>query len=224
MNKNIKQLLTSLNDGNFHSGSNLGKELNLTRSAVWKLIKQLEKYGIGVEAKTRQGYRITQSLEFLDKEKIIQFLGAAHKQYLDKITIFDEIPSTNSYLVELAKTQPNCMENICLAEFQTSGRGRLGRQWISPYGKNMYLSLLWRFVKEPGELGGLSIAVAVSVVEALRHYGIKQDIRLKWPNDIIWNGCKLAGILIEISGEVRHAYNTVIGIGLNIDIDRKSVM
>lgn len=220
MNKNIKQLLTSLNDGNFHSGSDLGKELNLTRSAVWKLIKQLEKYGIGVEAKTRQGYRITQSLEFLDKEKIVQYLGASHKQYLDKITIFNEIPSTNSYLIELAKTQPNCREYICLAEHQTAGRGRLGRQWLSPYGKNMYLSLLWRFVKEPGELGGLSIAVAVSLVEALKSYGIKEDIGLKWPNDILWNGRKLAGILIEISEETHNAYNTVIGIGLNIGMPK----
>lgn len=221
MNKNIQQLLILLNDGNFHSGSDLGKKLNLTRSAVWKLVKQLEKLGIEVEAKIRLGYRIIHSLEFMDKKKIGQYLTAPHKQYLDKIIIFDELPSTNSYLVELAKTDPNYKECICLAESQTAGKGRLGRQWLSPYAQNIYLSLLWRFAKEPDELGGLSIAAAVAVVESLKRYGIKQDIKLKWPNDVFWQQRKLAGILIEISGEAHHAYNTVIGIGLNVNIPKK---
>ena len=158
--------------------------------------------------------------EFLDKKKIEQYLSDPYKQYLNNIIIFDELPSTNSYLVELAKTDLSCRECICLAESQTAGRGRLGRQWISPYAQNIYLSLLWRFLKEPGELGGLSIAVAVAILEALRCYGIKQDIKLKWPNDILWQQRKLAGILIEISSEAHHLYNTVIGIGLNVNMPK----
>lgn len=221
MNRNLQHLLTLLNDGNFHSGSDLGKQLEVTRSAIWKLIKQLEKLGIEVAAKTRQGYRITPCLELLDKKKIACYIGARHRKYLNKLVIFDEIPSTNSYLVELAKTEPNCQGYLCLAESQTAGRGRLGRQWLSPYAKNISLSLLWCFVKEPSELSGLSIAVAVAIVAALQRYGIKQDIGLKWPNDLLWRQHKLAGILIEISGEAHHVYNTVIGIGLNINMPKK---
>lgn len=219
MNRKLK-LLTLLNDGNFHSASALGKELGVTCSAVGKLIKQLEKIGIEVEAKINQGYKIAQCLEFLDKEKIGQYLTAPHKKYLDKIVIFDEIPSTNSYLIELAKNTPNCGERICLAEGQTAGRGRLGRQWFSPYAKNIYLSLLWHFAKEPHELGGLSIAVAVATLEALQRYGIRQDIKLKWPNDILWQQRKLAGILIEISGVAHNVCGAVIGIGLNVNISK----
>jgi BirA family transcriptional regulator, biotin operon repressor / biotin---[acetyl-CoA-carboxylase] ligase len=221
MNKNIQQILTILNDGNFHSGSDLGKKLSMTRSAIWKLIKQLEKFGIAVETKTNLGYKITHSLELMDKKLLGKYISAPHKQYLNKTIIFDELPSTNSYLLGQAKTDPNCKECICLAESQTAGRGRLGRRWVSPYARNILLSLLWHFVKEPDELGGLSIAIAVTVVEALKHYGIKQDIKVKWPNDIMWQGCKLAGILIEVSGEAHHAYNTVIGIGLNVNMPEK---
>ena len=220
MHKNIPQLLTLLNDENFHSGSDLGEKLNLTRSAVWKLIKQLEKLGIEVEVKTKLGYKITHNLEFLDARKIGQYFTVPHKQYLDKIIIFDELPSTNSYLIELAKNDPNYKECICLAESQTAGRGRLGRQWFSPYAKNILLSLLWRFSKEPNELGGLSLAVAIAVIESLERYGIKQDIKLKWPNDVLWQQRKLAGILIEISGEAHHVYSTVIGIGLNLNMQK----
>jgi len=221
MNTNLKKLLVLLNDGKPHSGVDLGKYLNLTRAAIWKLIKQIEALDIEIEAKTNYGYKLARNLEFLDKSKIGKYLARIHKKYLDKIIIFEELPSTNPYLSELVKTNPKCDKYICLAESQTSGRGRLGRQWISPYARNIYLSLLWRFVKTPGELGGLSLAVAVAVAEALKRYGIHENIQLKWPNDVLWQQKKLAGILIEVSGEAHHAYNAVIGIGINVDMPAK---
>ncbi|MCL5260645.1 MAG: bifunctional biotin--[acetyl-CoA-carboxylase] ligase/biotin operon repressor BirA [Gammaproteobacteria bacterium] len=214
MNSNLKKLLKLLSDGEFHSGSALGKELQLTRSAIWKLIKQVKNLDIEVVAKTNQGYKIAQKIEFLNKTKIAHYLPNKYRKYLSELAIFDELPSTNSYLTESVKT--NIKPQICFAEMQTSGKGRLGRKWISPFARNIYLSVLWQFDKKIEELSGLSIAVAVAVAKALELYGIKHDIGLKWPNDILWQKRKLAGILIEISGETHHLYNAVIGIGLNI--------
>jgi len=214
MNSNLKKLLILLSDGQFHSGSALGKELQLTRSAIWKLIKHVKNLDIVIEAKTNQGYKIAQKFEFLTQNKITHYLQSKYHQYLSELVIFDELPSTNSYLTESVKT--NFKPQICLAEMQTAGKGRWGRKWISPFARNIYLSVLWQFDKKIEELSGLSIAVAVAVAKTLELYGIKHDIGLKWPNDILWQKRKLAGILIEISGESHHLYNTVIGIGLNV--------
>ena len=238
MSKNLKALLRTLSDGNYHSGSILGKKLNLTRSAIWKIIKQIRNYGINVEAKTNLGYRIPEGLELLDKKKILQYLNIKHDFDPDKILIFDELPSTNTYLIELIKTKKNkyrgdkinpsnseirlgSEEYICFAEHQTAGKGRLGRKWFSPFAQNIYLSILWQFFREPHELSGLGLVTAVTIVETLKDYGIKNGLSLKWPNDVLWQNRKLAGILIELSGETHHVYNAIIGVGLNVNMPQK---
>jgi len=221
MNKNIKVLLGLLSDGSFHSGSDLGDKLGLTRGAIWKLIKQLDKYEIEIEAKTNQGYRISGGLELLDKKIIAQSISAEYKAFVDDLVILDETPSTNTYLAELIKTKTK-NNNICFAESQSAGKGRLGRRWVSPYARNIYLSLRWDFAKELSELSGLSLAIAVAVAEALNGYGIKKDIALKWPNDVLWQKRKLAGILIEISGEAHNICHTIIGVGLNVNMPQKT--
>ena len=147
MNDNIKILLEQLSDGAFHSGSNLGDKLGLTRGAIWKLIKQLNKYGIAVEAKTNQGYRIPGGLELLDKKIIAKSLNPKYQAFINDAVILDETSSTNTYLADLIKTQAKNI-NICFAESQTTGKGRLGRQWVSPYARNIYLSIHWDFAKE----------------------------------------------------------------------------
>lgn len=220
MNKNIKVLLELLSDGVFHSGSDLGKKLGLTRCAIWKLIKQLDKYEIKVEAKTNQGYRILGGLELLDKKIIGQYINHKYKSLVNVSTILDETLSTNTHLAELIKTQAQNI-NICFAEGQSAGRGRLGRPWVSPYARNIYLSIHWSFTKEASELSGLSLAVAVAVAEALGIYGVKQDIAVKWPNDVLWQKRKLAGILIELSGEAYNICNAIIGVGLNVNMPQK---
>ena len=118
MNKNIKVLLGLLSDGSFHSGSDLGDKLGLTRGAIWKLIKQLDKYEIEIEAKTNQGYRISGGLELLDKKIIAQSISAEYKAFVDDLVILDETPSTNTYLAELIKTKTK-NNNICFAESQS---------------------------------------------------------------------------------------------------------
>jgi len=225
MSKHLKALLQILGDGKYHSGAIIGKKLHLTRAAIWKIIQQANKYGIEIEAKTNLGYRIPQGLELLDKQKIIQYLNNNHVFPPDKILILDDIESTNSYLAELIKNKNFKKEQkcICFAEHQTAGKGRLGRKWFSPFAQNIYLSILWQFYREPYELSSLGLAVAIAVVEALRDYGIKKDLSLKWPNDVLWQNLKLAGILIELVGEAHYAYNAIIGVGLNINMPKKAV-
>lgn len=212
-----KLLLQILSDGKYHAGSILGKKLNLTREAIWELITQIKKLGVNIQAKTNLGYCIPGGLELLDK-KII------HKHTknfsLNKIATFDVLPSTNSYLAELIKDKKNNVQ-VCLAEQQTAGRGRLGRAWVSPFAQNIYLSLAWQFSCGPHGLNGLSLVVAIAIVEALVKYGITNGLSIKWPNDILWEKRKLAGILIDLFGETNYSYNTIIGVGLNVNMSKK---
>lgn len=108
--------------------------------------------------------------------------------------------------------------NICIAETQTAGRGRLGRTWCSPYAKNLYLSVSRDFIKTTYK-SGLSLVMAIAIIDALRKYGISSDLGIKWPNDIYWQQRKLGGILLEVASEVHRYYRMVIGFGLNISME-----
>lgn len=217
MNNNTKTLLKILSDGALHSGESLGEQLKLTRGAIWKLIKQLiNNYGIIIEAKTKQGYRIPGGIEFIDQAIIHKYLSSEYKSFAQKMVIFDEIDSTNTYLTQTEEA------NICLAESQSAGRGRLGRKWFSPFASNIYLSVRWSFIKNLVSLNGLSLVLGIAITKALAEYGITEGITLKWPNDVLWNQQKLAGVLIELSGEMHEAYQTIIGIGLNVDMSRQA--
>lgn len=213
----IKYLIQELADGNYHSGEELGNDLGLTRAAIWKLIKTLNDWGIDIESSTKKGYRIPQGLELLDKRKILKYLAPNSRAILQKLDIFDSLTSTNDYLLQTIKEKP-IEVYACFAEKQTAGKGRRGRFWHSPFGTNIYLSLLWQFDKDLSQLAGLSLVIAIGVINALQQYGIKDDIGLKWPNDILWKNKKLCGILVETRGEVSEALNTVIGIGLNVNM------
>jgi BirA family transcriptional regulator, biotin operon repressor / biotin---[acetyl-CoA-carboxylase] ligase len=224
MTEHLKTLIRILRDGQFHSGEELGKALGLTRSAVWKLIQQFPAWDIEIESRTNKGYRIPNGLVLLNAEHILSQVTDQHTVLPSNIEILDEISSTNDYLKAYLKDglKQNSVKinapRICFAEKQTAGRGRLGRQWVSPYARNISLSILWPFQKEISQLSGLSLAIAVAIGNALKDYGIQEKIGLKWPNDIYWDNKKLAGILIELSGETHSVCNTIIGVGLNIDM------
>ncbi len=153
------------------------------------------------------------TLELLNVEKISAAIESSNAARLAALHIFDTIDSTNSYLLEKAKSNAPA-GSVCLAEQQTKGRGRLGREWYSPYAVNIYCSILWRFPHLSQDISGLSIAVAVMVANALRKYGISAEIQLKWPNDVWVANRKLAGILLERNDKT----GVVIGIGLNLDV------
>ena len=206
------QILTELADGNLHSGQDIAEGLNVSRSAVWKALKKLEQYGLNVEHRQGVGYRLAQGgLELLNKRRIYDYLGV-HQEIFDGLfEVFEELGSTNQYLLEQRLDGPA----ICLAEYQSSGRGRRGRQWHSPFGSNLYLSLAWPFRGGASELAGLSLAVGVSVNDALSELGISGG-GLKWPNDLLFDGEKLAGILIDLRGEADGVVWAVIGVGINV--------
>lgn len=214
-NSKLKKLLQILSDGNLHSGVSLGEALGITRSGIWKLIKQLkEERGLEIESKTNQGYRLREKIELLNIQEIKAYLSQRYHPYLDKCLIVDEITSTSSYLLrQLEKHNEDVY--ICLAERQTAGRGRFNRRWLAPFGANIYLSLLWHFQTDLTQLSGFSLAVAVIIMRALKKYGVKQDVAIKWPNDLIWQDRKFGGVLIDLHGEFHHSCDAVIGIGIN---------
>ena len=196
------------------SGVALAEQLGISRSAIWKRIQHLRENGFEIETKSGQGYFLKYPLEWLDQDRICHHLHNSAKKQLGDFHIIEQIGSSNSW----AKTEvkKNSGTDIFLAEQQTAGRGRLGRQWASPMAANIYLSLRCHFNKGLPALSGLSLVVGILIAKTLRALGFT-DVGLKWPNDIVASGNKkCGGILIEVSGEANAQISVVIGIGLNV--------
>jgi BirA family biotin operon repressor/biotin-[acetyl-CoA-carboxylase] ligase len=217
-----KKILTLLADGEFHSGTELADVLGISRTAISKQLKGLSESGLQHSAVSGKGYRLDKPLELLAQSKIEAILSDQSKALISALEIHDLINSTNSNLVERSRNNASS-GFVCFAEHQTAGKGRRGRQWISPYGSNIYVSILWRFQQGgPASISGLSLAIGVAVIRALKQHlsflgtGTGMDIGLKWPNDIYSQGKKLGGILIEVSGETDGPCSAVIGLGLNL--------
>lgn len=206
----IKPLIWILADGQFHSGEDLGRHLGITRAAVWKRLQFLSQLDIEVERTRAQGYRIVGGLQLLDKQPILDLLAEPSRKLLGQFHFFDELDSTNRFLLERGQAG-----DVCVAERQTAGRGRRGRQWFSPYGRNLYLSLRWHFDQGVADLEGLSLAVGVLLAESLQELGVR-GVELKWPNDLLCKGQKLGGVLIEVGGDLNGDCAAVVGVGLNV--------
>ncbi|MGD8851470.1 MAG: bifunctional biotin--[acetyl-CoA-carboxylase] ligase/biotin operon repressor BirA [Gammaproteobacteria bacterium] len=209
------RLVELLSDGQFRSGEWLGQQLGVSRAAVWKRVRDLSELGLDVHAVQGQGYRLAQPFEPLHAHRIHALLAPHAAAHLDALDVFHEIDSTSDHLKRAASSCPLDRARVCLAEWQTAGRGRRGRRWISPYGSNLYLSLAWQLTAGALQAGGLSLMVAVAVLRALHRCGA-HDLGLKWPNDIFYRGRKLAGILLDVSGESAGPFLIVIGVGVNV--------
>ncbi|QJD30227.1 biotin--[acetyl-CoA-carboxylase] ligase [Methylococcus geothermalis] len=209
-----RNLLALLADGGFHSGEAIAASTGSSRAGIWKRIEELRALGVEVHAVPGTGYRLARPLELLDRDAIASALTGAAAESFGGLEIHFQLDSTNSHLMRRA-AHGAPTGTVCLAERQTAGKGRIGRDWVSPLSGNVYLSLLWRFGR--AGFSGLSLAVGVAVVRALRAQGIA-DPALKWPNDILWSRRKLGGILIEVTGEANGQYAVVIGIGLNVNL------
>lgn len=207
-------LIRQLADGAWHSGEALAQTLGVSRAAVWKRLKTMAPYGLAFQSQPGKGYCLDSPLELLDPRRIADALGRDDRNRLS-IEVLGEIDSTNRYLADRAANAEVRAPAICFAEFQSAGRGRRGRQWQSPYGANLYLSLLWRFPTMPADLSALSLAVGVAVAECLSAAGY-ETVGLKWPNDLLSTGRKLGGILIEHRGEMGGPCQVIIGLGLNV--------
>jgi len=208
-------IVRKLADGRFHSGEALAHALGISRTAVWKAVRKAAAHlGLEVESARGRGYRLRRGLELLDAERILAAIPRESRHWLNRLEIHDEIDSTNSRLMREGHAGASAGV-LCLAERQTAGRGRRGRTWVSPYGSNLYLSLLWRYPFGPGQLGGLSLAAGTAVAGVLESAGAR-EIALKWPNDVLWRRRKLAGLLIEVVGETQGPSLVVAGLGLNL--------
>tara|TARA_R110002096_G_scaffold194791_9_gene377212 strand:+ start:962 stop:1957 length:996 start_codon:yes stop_codon:yes gene_type:complete len=216
-----KKLIRKLAGGQFFSGQQLADELGLSRTSIWNYLKVLETVGFVLHAVKGKGTRLESPLELLDKDAIFAGLSAPCRVNPEHLDLLDICPSTNQHLSQKNAQSPLANGAVCLAEMQTAGRGRLGRTWVSPYGQNIYVSFLWRFKQGITGLSGLSLACGVSVCQALSDLGIEGH-RLKWPNDILWQGKKLGGILVEIQGESQGEYTAIIGIGINYKMNAQT--
>jgi BirA family biotin operon repressor/biotin-[acetyl-CoA-carboxylase] ligase len=209
-------LLSKLTAERFTSGEELARALGVSRRSIMTAAHEAGDAGVEVFAVPRKGYRLAAPLELLDLKSIHAAMGkAARRIDLDTVPVID---STNSAIAaRLANGAPS---GIALAaEWQSAGRGRRGRAWAMPFGAGLTFSVGWRFAKTAAELGGLSLAVGVAVARAIEHFQAPQPQRrvlLKWPNDIVCEGKKLGGILIESQGDMLGPVAVTLGIGLNV--------
>ncbi len=213
MNALTFPILRLLADGKFHSGEDIARHFNVSRTSVWNALQHAEQLGVEVFSVQGRGYKLPQPVALLDEQSILNPLG--EKAASLQLEVHDHLPSTNSYLMQniSAAKHATCVA----ANLQTSGRGRRGRSWHAGLGAGLTFSLLWRFQCGASSLSGLSLAIGVALMRSLHELGIS-SARLKWPNDVLINRQKLAGILIELQGDMEGPSTAVIGIGINLNL------
>jgi len=205
-------LLRMLADGRFHSGERLGRALGLSRGGVWNLIRRIEALGPRVLRVRGRGYRLAEALDLFELDGLAAGLKKVSPGLC--LEVLDECPSTNTVLAQRAAAgAPHGTVLAC--EHQSAGRGRRGHSWVSVVGGTVAFSILWRFPRGAGALGGLSLAVAVGAAKALERLGT-HGVAVKWPNDLYCEGRKLGGILIESSGDGMGPSAVIVGVGINV--------
>jgi BirA family biotin operon repressor/biotin-[acetyl-CoA-carboxylase] ligase len=209
----VERLLHALADGRTHSGEELARAFGVTRAAVWKQVGKLADFGLDVEAAPGAGYRLPRRLDLLDDRALRAALEPEVAARLAKLALFTELDSTNRFL--LAEPPAVGTLDVCLAEFQTAGRGRRGRRWHAPLGSGICMSLGWQFAGMPPQPAALTLAVGVAVRRVLQRVA-GLTISLKWPNDLVFDERKLGGILLELKAETHGGVHVVAGVGLNV--------
>jgi len=209
-----ERLLRVLADGRTHSGEELARDFGVTRAAIWKQVGKLPEWGLEVEAVPGAGYRLARRIDLLDGDTLRATLAPEVAARLARLEVFTELGSTNRHLLAMPPPPVGKLD-VCVAEFQTAGRGRRGRRWHVPLGAGVCLSVGWQFADLPAELSALTLAVGVVVRRVLKSVA-GLDIALKWPNDLVFDERKLGGILLELSAEAQGGSHVVVGIGLNV--------
>jgi BirA family biotin operon repressor/biotin-[acetyl-CoA-carboxylase] ligase len=201
------KIISLLADGEFHSGEHLGALLGMSRAAINKHIQTIREWGVDVFTVPGKGYSLPNMMNLLDAERILSLL---HDK---RVTVLPVVDSTNQYLLD--RITDLTSGDACIAEYQQAGRGRRGRQWVSPFGTNLYLSMFWRLEQGPAAAMGLSLVIGIVMAEVLQRLGAEQ-VRVKWPNDLYLNDRKLAGILVELTAKTGDAAQLVLGAGINM--------
>jgi len=207
------KIIHILSDGGFHSGQAIAQELQVSRTAVWKKIQSLkDEYGLTVHAVTGKGYWLPGGLDLIDENKLLASMSAKDIH----VRVFSRVDSTNQYMLDCRDINDR-QWGVCVAEMQTRGRGRRGRQWLSAYGRNIQMSIGVWLNMPMVDVSGLSLAAGVVLAQFLEEVGV-QGGALKWPNDIHIAGKKVAGLLLEVKGEAEGPVKAVLGLGLNLDM------
>ncbi|MFY8352895.1 bifunctional biotin--[acetyl-CoA-carboxylase] ligase/biotin operon repressor BirA [Pseudoalteromonas sp. SSM20] len=208
-------ILQALKNGEFISGQLLGEQLGISRAAVAKHIKSLCELGLDIYKVNNKGYCLKQEIALISKPE----LQAEYQKLSGQVGNFEtfaSIDSTNTELMQrIASKQVLTSGAVVVAEMQNAGRGRRGRVWQSPFGANLYYSYYWLLDDGLQAAMGVSVAVGLAVFDCIKAlYNV--EVSLKWPNDILVNNQKLAGVLVELDGQPEGPCHLVIGIGLNI--------
>lgn len=214
MKRQVLEVLKK-NKNNFISGEQLSNQLGVTRTAIWKHINTLKEEGYKIESISRKGYKLIEEPDILSKEELLIELDS--NKLGNDIYCFKTIDSTNNYAKKLALD--GAVEGtIVLSDEQTGGRGRLGRNWVSPYGANIYMSMILRPIIYPSEAAKITEITAATVANAINKV-TNLETGIKWPNDIILDNKKVCGILTEMSAELNDINYVIVGIGINVNID-----
>ena len=200
------------------SGEDLSEVLRISRVAVWKHIKKIQTLGYKIQSKQNLGYRLTDITKLLLPWEITDELKT--KQIGKKVYYFDSIDSTQNFASTIAKNQ-NEFGSVVIAETQTLGKGRMGRQWVSPRG-GIWLSIILQPKLDVARITLIPFAVAVALSNAIQKT-LKMKTELKWPNDVTLNGKKIAGIIIDAAIESTKIESIVVGVGINFKINPKEI-
>lgn len=209
-------LLRILADGKVHSGERIGRSLGLSRAEVGRVVRGLDELGLRVLAVRGRGYRLSRGVDLIDASSLAARLSETSPGL--QVEVLDECSSTNTVLAERAAAGA-AQGTALVCEYQSAGRGRRGKSWISAVGDSLTFSVLWRFSQGAGTLAGLSLAVAVVAANALERLGT-HGVAVKWPNDLLCQERKLSGILIETSGNAAGPTTAIVGVGINVRLSR----
>jgi len=216
-NEITQRILLELSQGKFCSGQHLGEQNGISRAAIGKHIKALQTLGLDIYSVTGKGYKLSEAMPLLNSDAIKSALSNVE---VAPIIVETVVGSTNEVIKEKIKNGSLTGLNsgyTVFTEAQTAGRGRRGRTWVSPLGASLYFSTHWRFEQGISATMGLSLAVGIALAETLTELGVS-NLGLKWPNDVYFNGKKLAGILIELESQGADSCDIVIGVGINTSL------
>jgi BirA family biotin operon repressor/biotin-[acetyl-CoA-carboxylase] ligase len=206
------------NPDEFISGEELSEKLSCSRTAIWKHIQSLRKKGYEFEAQRKKGYRLIAQPAFLEASAIRTCLKT--NRLGSSITIFKQVDSTQNKLHEIAEENDSQEGTLVIAEQQETGRGRMGRPWHSPPGKGIWMSFLLKPQVPLQQVSQLTLLIAVAVARAIRQL-TSLEVGIKWPNDLLVNGKKICGILLESSAEDERLKYVIAGIGISANIKKE---
>ncbi len=213
----IRQLIQLLNQKTPYTDTALAHQLGITQSVILQYLHILQNVGLDIHLVSDHTYQLKQPIRLCDTQLITKYWPDYLKNKVALKAHFS-VSSTNDEIKKMNMMKPI---KVCVSDHQTAGRGCQGRSWISSLGSGIYYSYAYQRKNNSATLAGLSLTVGLALIKTLLQFNIS-DLSLKWPNDVLWQSKKIAGVLIELTGDIKQDYHLVIGIGLNLCLSPKS--